>query len=324
MPFDARGLVNPVNTIRTGRQSRRVPAPGFGHIQRPIGRLQQLADGRRGNRQRRGADRGSQTHAARCPPQEGVTGDALAQPPSHLAGNGAAGGRQHDGEFIAAVPSHHIPISGARSHYRRRLEQHPASIVMPVPVVHPLEAIEIHEQQRQRPARPRRPFRLAAKRPSERTCIPQPRQVVGDRQRLGPLQAAGVVDGNGGRLERYPQRPAHGRRQPRRCRSHPAVHADQGRNGPAAASHRQRHRSNGGRARRLCVHLQIRRPPRTSVSQHPGTKRPHRRFGARGQCSGSHDLCRPFRVGTDHGPSRRRQPRRGAVDYYTGDLAGIE
>ena len=73
-------------------------------------------------------------------------------------------------------------------------------------VVDRLEAVEVDEQQRQRPAASRRALGFAAQHLRQVARVVQLRQVVGDRQRLGALHAQRVVERDGAGLERQQQR----------------------------------------------------------------------------------------------------------------------
>ena len=64
----------------------------------------------------------------------------------------AAGVGQDQRELVAAEPRDDVGFARARADHRRRFDQRPAAEQMPVGVVDRLEAVEIDEQQRQRPA----------------------------------------------------------------------------------------------------------------------------------------------------------------------------
>ena len=68
----------------------------------------------------------------------------------------AAGIGQDQGEFVAAEPGHDVGFTGAAADDRGRLDERLAARQVAVAVVDLLEAVEVEEQQRQRPAAARR------------------------------------------------------------------------------------------------------------------------------------------------------------------------
>jgi hypothetical protein len=116
---------------------------------------------------------------------------------------------------------------------------------MPVAVVDRFEAIEIDEQQRQRPPAPRSPLGFAPQHLREISRIVKLRQIVGHRQRFGALHPHGIVEREGGRfecsLEHAERRPL----EPRLTRRRHAIDGHQRANRSTPALERQTDR--GGR-----------------------------------------------------------------------------
>ena len=162
----------------------------------------------------------------------------------------AAGIGQHQGELVAAEAGDDVRFAGADADDRRGLDQRRAAGQMPVRVVDPLEPVEIDEQQRQRPAAARGALGFPAQHLRQIPRVVELGQVVGDRQRLGPLHPQGVIERKrpgfqcvaqrgqgGGRELRFP-----GRRRP--------VDADERPDGAATALEREayrRRRTDGAR-----------------------------------------------------------------------------
>ncbi len=142
------------------------------------------------------------------------------------------------------------------------LHQRPAAVQVAVAVVDPLEPVEVHEEQRQRAAAPKRPLHLPPQRAGEEAGVVQARQLVDRRQRGRALQAdrgvEGPSDGGGQRDER--------RQTPfvRLCLGRGLlarrVEADQRGDHAPVALHRDRDGVRASRRRARCARP-ARRPP---------------------------------------------------------------
>ena len=195
----------------------------------------------------------------------------------------------------------------------RGFDQRPAPIEMAVIVVDRLEAIEVDEQQRQRPAVSRCALRLASQDLREIPRVVQLRQVVGDRQLFGALHPHGVVDRDGGRFERAPsRRTASIDRIVDRATSGTRSIADERADRAAAARERQADRRDGDAG--LGTHhppvgADIRGTERIARSHHPHA---HGGGGAvergRQRPGGESARVAPAIVARQHQPSRRGHP----------------
>ena len=112
-------------------------------------------------------------------------------------------------EFVAAEPGDDVGFPGAAADDGGRLDQRLAAREVAVAVVDLLEAVQVEEQQRQRPSAARRALGLAPQHQVEVARVVQPGEVVGHRQRLGLLQRERVVEGDRRRLEQRTQRRQH-------------------------------------------------------------------------------------------------------------------
>ena len=84
--------------------------------------------------------------------EEAVRGDAIADARGHGERPLAAGFGQHDCELVAAEPRHDVGFPRAATDDGGRLDERAAAVQVIVGVVDALEAVEVEEEQRQRPA----------------------------------------------------------------------------------------------------------------------------------------------------------------------------
>ena len=151
-----------------------------------------------------------------------------------------AGVGQDQREFVAAEAGDDVGFTGAPADHGAGFDQRLAARQVPVAVVDLLEAVEVEEQQRQRAAAAHRALGFAAQHQVQVARVVQPRQVVGDRQRLCLLERQRVVERNGGRLEQSAQRQQQPGAQRRRGRRRLRVDADQHPDQLPAADQRKR------------------------------------------------------------------------------------
>ena len=163
-----------------------------------------------------------------------------------------------------------MSVSRARpANHRRGFDQGPAAGQVAVRVVDALEPVEVEEQQRQRTARTRGALGFPPQHLVQVAGVVELRQVVGDRQRLGPPQPQGVVERLRRPFERRPEQLAHRRRHARHLGRGRRSSNDQGAHGVRPAPQRPaEHRA----ARRRAPAESLRRSADaelTPVSQDP-------------------------------------------------------
>ena len=95
----------------------------------------------------------------------------------------------------------HVGLARALANQSGGLDQRPAAVEMAVRVVDRLEPVQVDEQQRQRPAAARGALGFPAQHLRQVARVVELRQVVGDRQRLGPRDSQGVIERDGPRLQ---------------------------------------------------------------------------------------------------------------------------
>ena len=81
-----------------------------------------------------------------------MRGDAIADAGRHGERALGAGLGQHDGELVAAEPRHDVGFARAAADHGGRLDERSAAVQVIVGVVDVLEAVEVEEEHRQRPA----------------------------------------------------------------------------------------------------------------------------------------------------------------------------
>ena len=108
-----------------------------------------------------------------------------------------------------------------------RLDEGAAAEQVAVGVVDLLEAVQVDEEQRQRPAAAHRALGFLAKRVVQVPRVVELGQVVGDRQRLGASDAERVRQRIGRRLEQADDRVGQARRHDRQPARPATVDADQ-------------------------------------------------------------------------------------------------
>ena len=165
--------------------------------------------------------------------------DALAHPQGALG----AGVGQHDGELVAAEAGDDVGLTRRAANHPGGLDQRPAAGQVAVRVVDALEAVEVDEQQRQRPAAARRPLGLATQHLVQIARVVQLCEVVGDRERLGPPDSSALSSARAGPSSTSPAL-GDRRREPRLRGRGGAIDQHQRRHPRAgsAAAHRRRRR----------------------------------------------------------------------------------
>ena len=150
------------------------------------------------------------------------------------------------------------------------------------------------------------------------------REIVGDRQRLRPLQQQRVVERHRRRLEQDADRAQHARRHPRLARRRLAIERDERADAAAAAAERKGHHRAGGRVGHALIVLQVRRREFLPAVHHPPGDGVDGRTHVRHQPAiGEHrQLSRE--IGGDDGPAGRRHPCGGALDDLVRDLRRFE
>ena len=83
------------------------------------------------------------------------------QPFGDHVGVGVVGAGQQDGELLPAEPAHHVRLTDLLPELGGQRPQHLVPDQVAVVVVDPLEVVDVHKQQRQRGAGPKRPGDLA-------------------------------------------------------------------------------------------------------------------------------------------------------------------
>ena len=232
---------------------------------------------------------------------------------------------QDDREFVAAEPGHDVGFAGAAADDAGRLDQRLAARQMAVAVVDLLEAVQVEEQQRQRPAAARGALGFAAQHQVQVAGVVEPREVVGHRQRLGLLQRQRVVERDGRRLEQRPQR-RHERRAERRGRGRRhRIEADERADRPVAADERKRDRRPGAPASAARVLRRGRRQTNSTpwrITQFAAAHSDGLEAGRQSLVGQHAELS--VHVVRDHRPAGRRNPVVGLRDQPVGDLLRVE
>src|SRR5688500_10868842 len=119
--------------------------------------------------------------------QELVNRDLVPDARADHFGALGAGIREHQREFVAAEPGDDIRFTRADPDHGRRLDERRAPGGGAVRVGDRLEPVQIDEEQRQGPAASRRALGLATEHLREISRVVELGEVVGHRQRFGPL-----------------------------------------------------------------------------------------------------------------------------------------
>ena len=135
-----------------------VTSTGLGTVQAAVGQGQGIQSSRRLRGEDRRPDRQLQRDGnvlARREVGQGVQArlDALGQPGCLRL----VQARQQQGELVATEPGQRVPRAAAGPQGRRDLPQHVVAREVPVGVVEELEVVQVHQGDRQRRPRPRRP-----------------------------------------------------------------------------------------------------------------------------------------------------------------------
>src|SRR5579883_692616 len=163
---------------------------GFHGIHALVGAADQL--GRRGD----GRDAGDAVRQAHAPRAEDVFGAGLQAAGD---GGGAAGGRagQKGDELVAAVAEEEVHLLAHALQQRDgKILQDPVALEVAAKVVDALEAVEIHEDERERLALPLGAGKLLLQAVAEMALVIKARQIVGDgelAQAVFELHAWGYV-----------------------------------------------------------------------------------------------------------------------------------
>ena len=108
--------------------------------------------------------------------------------------------RQHQCKLVAAKPRHDVRLAGAKANDRPDFDQCPASARWPwLSLID--EAVQIDEQQGNRPSGPPCESGFTTQGHVEVTAVIEAGEVVGDRQGLGPLQRHRRIQRETGRHE---------------------------------------------------------------------------------------------------------------------------
>src|SRR5437762_1912117 len=113
--------------------------------------------------------------------------DPLPDTQSHRPGTIGAGVRKDQRELVAAKPGYDIGFAGAFTNDGSGLDKCLAASKMTVLVVDRFEAVQVEEDHRQRSLAAHRALRFLTKYLVEVARVRQQREVVGDRERFGPL-----------------------------------------------------------------------------------------------------------------------------------------
>ncbi len=129
--------------------------------------------------------------------QQRISGDPASQLVSELARLLDARFRHEDDELVAAIARHHVRTAAILfENMAHALKDHVA-LEVPVKIVHELEAVEVHQHERERPVGARRALPFRRKRFHQEAMSLDAGKPVGDRLLLGFLERQGVVQGAG-------------------------------------------------------------------------------------------------------------------------------